>query len=160
MKCIKQGFNSTLKLTEAVHFDPEHPEYHNVYISNLKNKYAMVYKNGAWSVVVKKEVIDKLYDDKKNYIEDNLETFYESLSTSRKNALKRWLDTEDDQPKINTIKEDIKLLLFNKRDIPITTHKKISDTSNNCKDKDIQSTDTSNNCKDKDIQSTDTSDIE
>ena len=125
LKCIKGGFDSTLKLTEVVHFNPDHPEYHNVYISNMKNKYAMVYKDGEWSTVVKKDLIEKLYEDKKNYIEENIDTFYDSLTKSQKNSLNRWLETDDEHERINKIKEDIKLLLFNKRNIPLKTRDKI-----------------------------------
>ena len=37
LKCLKKGFYSTIYLTEAVHFNPKYPEYHNVYISNIKD---------------------------------------------------------------------------------------------------------------------------
>lgn len=36
------SFNSTLKLTDTIHFNPKHPEYHNIYIPSMKDKYAMV----------------------------------------------------------------------------------------------------------------------
>lgn len=43
IKSLKKGFYSTIQLTEAVHFNLKYPEYHNVYISNIKDKYAMLY---------------------------------------------------------------------------------------------------------------------
>jgi len=117
LQCVKQGFRSAVRLTDAVHFDPDKPENHNVYISNLKNKYAMIFRNGSWEAITKTELIDKIYNDKKNYIENNIEQFYESMSLSQKNALQRWLHTDDDHPKIGKIKEEIRLLLFNKKEI-------------------------------------------
>ena len=118
LKVFKSGFNSTLQLTEATHFNPKYPEYHNVYISNLKNKYAMIYDGDDWEVVMKNDLIDQLYDNKRNYIEDNLNVFLESLTISQRNALDRWMSAEDDHPYIKTIKNNIKLLLFNKRNLP------------------------------------------
>lgn len=115
---FKNGFHSTLKLTDTLHFNPKYPENHNVYISNMKNKYAMIYDGEDWKLVTKDELIDRIYDDKKNYIEENFDKFIDSLTVSQKNALKRWLDTEDND-KIKRIKEQIKLLLYNKRNIPI-----------------------------------------
>ena len=38
LKSLKKGFYSTIQLTESVHFNPKYPEYHNVYISNIKDK--------------------------------------------------------------------------------------------------------------------------
>jgi hypothetical protein len=115
LKGIKSGFNSTLKLTDSIHFNPKFPEYHNVYISSMKNKYAMMYDGNDWTLVTKDELIDKLYDDKKNYIEENLDDFIESLYDSQKKALERWMELDDDHIKVKQIKEKLKLLLYNKR---------------------------------------------
>jgi hypothetical protein len=112
---VKDGFYSTLSLTDAIHFNPEYPEYHNVYISSMKNKYAMMYDGTNWTLVMKDYLIDKLYMDKRNYIEENLDDFLDSLTTSQTNALDRWMDTDDDHDKIKEIKNKIKLLLYNKR---------------------------------------------
>ncbi|VBB18700.1 hypothetical protein YASMINEVIRUS_1232 [Yasminevirus sp. GU-2018] len=123
LKILQNGYYSTLKLTEVVHFNPKHPEYHNVYISNIKDKYAMMFDGNKWTLTTKEELINKIYDDKKNYIEENLEDFVESLTASRRKALDRWLETDDDDKKIREIKESIKLLLYNNKRIPLTTHK-------------------------------------
>ena len=115
LKGIKSGFYSTVKLTDTIHFNPKYPAYHNVYISSMKNKYAMMYDGNDWTLVMKDELIDKLYDEKKNYIEENLEDFYDALSRSQKKALERWMDIDDDHEKIKEVKDKIKLLLYNKK---------------------------------------------
>ena len=115
LKAIQFGYNSSLKLTETLHVNPKHPEYHNIYITNIKDKYAMMFDGKDWNLTMKDELINKIYDDKKNYIEENLDEFIDSLSTSRKKALERWLSTDDADEKINKVKNEIKLLLYNKR---------------------------------------------
>jgi DNA-directed RNA polymerase subunit RPC12/RpoP len=125
IKALQGGFYSSLKLTEATHFNPKHPEYHNIYISNMKDKYAMKYDGDAWNLTVKDDLINSIYDDKKNYVEQNLDEFVESLTPFRINALKRWIQTDDDDPKILTIKNEIKLLLYNKRKFAENNIKKI-----------------------------------
>ena len=119
LKILQNGYNSTIKLTEAVHFNPKYPEYHNVYISNIKDKYAMMFDGKNWTLTIKEDLINKIYEDKKNYIEENLDDFLDSLSTTRKRALERWLDTDDDDDRIKEIKEQIKLLLYNNRNLPM-----------------------------------------
>jgi hypothetical protein len=42
-----------------------------------------------------------------------------SLPLSRKKALERWLDTDEDDMKVKRIKENIKLLLYNSENIAI-----------------------------------------
>jgi hypothetical protein len=129
LKGYKDGFYSTLELTDTVHFNPKYPEYHNVYISSMKNKYAMMYDGTDWNLVKKNVLIDKIYSKNKNYIEENLDDFYDSLTKSQIKALNRWTDIEDDTDKrIREIKESIKMLLYNKRDISIKTRKDHSNT--------------------------------
>jgi hypothetical protein len=116
-KGMKEGFYSTVSLLDVVHFNPEYPEYHNIYISSMKNKYAMMYDGTNWTLVMKDYLIDKIYKDKKNYIEDNLDDFFDALTVSQRNALDRWMNTDDEHVKIREIKDKIKLLLYNKRGI-------------------------------------------
>jgi hypothetical protein len=122
IKAIQSGFDSTIRLTKTLHFNPKHPEYHNVYITNVKDKYAMMFDGKDWNLTMKDELINKIYDDKKNYIEENLDDFIDSLSVSRKKALERWIATDDDDDKIIKIKNDIKLLLYNKRNLIMNKH--------------------------------------
>lgn len=122
--CMRQGFQSPVHLTKAVHFDEDHPEYHNVFISGMKSRYAMIYRNDNWELVLKEDIIDKIYDDNRNYIEDNMEKFYDRMTVSQKRALHRWLDIEDEgDDRITRIKESIRLLLYNDRRIPEKTKK-------------------------------------
>jgi hypothetical protein len=122
INAIKKGFHSTIKLTDTIHFNPKYPEYHNVYIPSMKEKYAMIYKDDNWQLVDKNELVDEIYDNKKEYIEENIEEFYDSMTKSQKNALNRWLSAdENNNKKVKDIKEKIKLLLYNKRHIPMYT---------------------------------------
>ena len=41
---------------------------------------------------------------KKHYIEENLDDFVASLSISRKKALDRWLETDDEDEKISKMR--------------------------------------------------------
>ena len=126
LKVLQSGYNSAIKLTETIHFNPKYPEYHNIYITNMKDKYAMMFDGQNWTLTMKEDLINKIYDDKKNYIEENLDDFIDSLSVSRKQALERWLNTDDDDKKIKDIKENIKLLLYNSKNLAI----KNDDTQN------------------------------
>ena len=129
LKALQTGYNSTIKLTEAVHFNPDFPEYHNIYISNMKDKYAMMHDGKKWTLTTKDDLISKIYDDKKSYIEENLEEFIESLHPSRKRALERWLDTDDEDKKIKEIKENIKLLLYNSKNMIIDVKDQVKSKS-------------------------------
>lgn len=110
-----QGYATEVQLTKLLHFNDKLPEYHNVYINNMKDKYAMVYDGEKWILKLKTNVIEDIYDTNKEYVEENINDFITSLNQSRINALKRWLDTDDSSEKIKKIKEEIKMLLYNEK---------------------------------------------
>lgn len=140
-KSLQAGFYSTVQLTKAVHFNPDFPEFHNIYIPNIKDKYAMKYNGEQWILTTKEDLINTIYEDKKSYIEANMEDY--DLTESRQNALERWLALEDDNDdnddndhdhdKIKDVKEKIKLMLYNSRNMTIATRD--SQIANNIKSK-------------------------
>lgn len=117
-----QGFNSAVKLTKIAHSNPEHPEYNNVHNSDLKNRYVNVniYDEQRW------KIIDKIYEDKKDFVENNLDDYSDKLSISKINAIKRWLNTDENDKKIDEIKRWLRLILHNKRYLPIDQKKNIN----------------------------------
>jgi hypothetical protein len=123
LECMQGGFMSTLKLTEAVHFDPQKPENHNIYISNKKDQYIEIYQDGKWKSTMKDDIIEDLYNNKKDYIEDNMELFLDQLTKTQKDGLRRYLGTDENDLTIKNIKKEIKLLLYNNRNIPQKTKK-------------------------------------
>jgi hypothetical protein len=124
---IKNGFNSTTKLTELINFNPKYPEYHNVYISNMKSKYAMKYDGNVWTLVRKNDLIDDVYEQKRDYIYINMDNYSKSLSKVQRESIDRWMlldEINPNDPIIKRIKSDIELLLYNNRGIPIATTEK------------------------------------
>ena len=55
-KCLEKASRCVLKLIEKIHFNPEKPENMNIYISNMKNNYMMMYKENKWNLVTKEEM--------------------------------------------------------------------------------------------------------
>jgi hypothetical protein len=119
LRAIKDGYGSVVSLSKTVHFNPKYPEYQNIYISNMKDIYAMMFDGNKWTLTTKADLVEKIYQDKKDYIEENLEEFVASLLPSRKRALERWLDTDEEDDKIRKIKNDIKILLYNEKQLGI-----------------------------------------
>lgn len=57
-------------LVKAIHFNEEHPENMNVYVSNLRGKHALVYDGLQFSVKLKDETMNKLVVDKQTLLEN------------------------------------------------------------------------------------------
>ena len=56
---INKGFKSVQELVKTLHFNKNYPENHNIYISNLRDNYVMVYDGKQWEVKNRKETIEK-----------------------------------------------------------------------------------------------------
>ena len=113
-KCVKHCFHSVKSLIKEVHFNNKKPENKNIYISNIKNKYIMVYKDNKWQLVNRKEQLDDLY----NYNEVMLEEWYDEYKDKYPDMIKsftKYLNNRDNDNVINKIKEEIILMLYNNR---------------------------------------------
>ena len=61
-KLIDKPFEGIQNLIKNIHFHPNHPENHNVKITNKKMPYALVWNDKIWETRKKKEVIEDLVD--------------------------------------------------------------------------------------------------
>jgi len=120
LKIMNRGFKSVPKLIEAVHFNPNKPENHNVYIPNIKNNYAKTWNGNKWNLHNQEELIEDMYDDNSNKLLEKLEEMEESnvnLKDSILKKFKRFADLKDDNDIKKKIKEEIKLILYNHKSI-------------------------------------------
>ncbi|MBA42646.1 MAG: hypothetical protein CMF62_01380 [Magnetococcales bacterium] len=113
---IDRGFKSIPKLVEFVHFNKNHPEYHNIYIPNFRKPYICIHGSGKWILRNRDETIEKLIDDKKDFLTEKFHNLKEELKPSSIKKFNRFLDQQDDDEVLDNLKQDIKLLLYNNRD--------------------------------------------
>ena len=119
LKCLKHSNFCIPHLIEKIHFNPEKPENHNIYISNLKNNYVMIYNGEKWMINDRDESIQNLIDDKESIIEQKLEEWIENGKNypDIMKKFNRYLEKKENDTVLNKIKNEIKLMLFNNRDI-------------------------------------------
>jgi hypothetical protein len=119
MKCLKHANFCIPHLIEKIHFNPKKPENHNIYISNLKNNYVMIYNGSKWMINDRDESIQNLIDDKESIIEQKLEEWLENGEKYPEimNKFNRYLEKRENDKVLDKIKGEIKLMLFNNRDL-------------------------------------------
>jgi len=103
MMCVKN-------IIAIVHLDPNHPENMNIYISNLKDKYIMVYTGETWELKNRQYEMTHLYDNHEMLLNEWLNEFG---TRELRDIFKRYLERKDGA--FNMIQEEIKLMLYNKR---------------------------------------------
>ena len=75
----------------------------------------MVYENGNWNIKNKKTELDSLYKNKEVMLEDwiKVQDKYPEL----KAKFIKYLHDIDNDETLNNIKEDIKMMMYNKRNL-------------------------------------------
>ena len=115
MKCLQDCNYCVKSLIEKVHFNEEKPENKNIYISNIKNKYIMLYKNNKWQLVNRKNQLDDLYDYNEVLLE-NWHDEYKDKYPDMFSSFERYLKNKDNDDELtNQIKDEILLMLYNNR---------------------------------------------
>ena len=114
--------NMVPQMIQDVHFNKKTPENHNIYISNIKNKYAMVYDGEKWCSKPQEKVITELINDQEYAIEEWLgegEKFPKEMERFNK-----YLDRKENgingykaEEIKEQIREEVKLLLYNNRSV-------------------------------------------
>lgn len=115
--CLQETNHCVKALIEKVHFNKNKPENMNIYISSLKGKFVMVYRDNKWQVKTRKEQIDNLYECNELLLENWFDEYHEKYPHIIK-SFKRYLENKDnDDDLISKVKDEILLMLYNKRDI-------------------------------------------
>jgi len=122
LKCLKHSNFCIPHLIEKIHFNPHKPENHNIYISNLKNNYVMIYNGNKWMINDREESIQNLIDEKESIIEQKLEEWIENGQQypDIMKKFNRYLEKKENDKVLNKVKSEIKMMLFNNRDIMST----------------------------------------
>ena len=117
--CLKHKNFCIPYLIEKIHFDKDKPENHNIYISNLRNKYLMMYDKKKWETKNRDDTIDKLICDKEGIMEEKLVEWQEDGNKypdlrSRYNI---YIEKKNISDVFGQIKDDIELMLYNNKDL-------------------------------------------
>lgn len=122
LKIIAKGFESIFDFIEILHFNEDHPENHNIYISNMRDKYALTYDGTRWNLVLANQAIDDMITNKTIILDNQFNKFENMLGPNTKKRYKKFSDYEsedDDSEYSNRIQGKITLLAYNKRDLVV-----------------------------------------
>jgi hypothetical protein len=73
----------------------------------------MVYDGLNWNLANKRDELDKLYEEKEMMLEDWLE----KSNVEIKDKFIQYLNNKEDDETLNMIKEEIKLMMYNKKQL-------------------------------------------
>ena len=97
------------------HFDKSAPQNRNVYIADLKSKYALTYDGNRWNITDRNDLLDEMYNENLYYLEGKYEENYEDLDDTAASKFRTFLDSKDEDSTMKTVKDNIRKMLYNER---------------------------------------------
>jgi hypothetical protein len=113
-ECLHRTNHCVKHLIEKVHFNPSKPENMNIHISNMKDKYITIYDGTSWNIADRKRELDYLYDEKEMMLEEWLDSNPDKVLRDK---FVKYLNYKEEDEGINQIKEEIKMMLYNKQEL-------------------------------------------
>jgi hypothetical protein len=104
------------RLIKEVHFNPDMPENHNIFISNRtkNNKHLQIFRNGKWEIENKLSEIDNIISDK----ETNLSDWVAEKGEKYPEAMEKfneYLGQKYDEDVSKLVKEEVERVLYNNK---------------------------------------------
>lgn len=114
-KLLKIPFGALPKLIKHIHFNPDHPENHNIKITNKKLPYASVWEGNKWTVKDKKQVIDHMVDKGYTLIDDQFTTEENELDEYQRKKYKNFRNQFDNPDKKlhKSLRKDTEIVVLN-----------------------------------------------
>ena len=116
VSCINRIYKSVPAILEKIHFDPEHPENHNIKITNKKLPYASVMgDNQKWKTVDKKDAIETMVFNGYNLLDEKYPETKTELSERKQEHFEGFQNKfeEEDKELRKQLKTDVELLVLN-----------------------------------------------
>ena len=109
-KLLNRPYDSVQELIKMLHFNSDHPENHNVKITNKKEPYALVWNDPIWELRKKKSVVKDIVD--KGYM--MIDTTHDSIDETNTKYINFQDNFEDNASNIkDKIEEETEIVIIN-----------------------------------------------
>ena len=116
LACIGRVYKSIPSLLEKIHFDPGHPENHNIKITNKKLPYASVMgMNQKWKTVDRKDAIETMVLNGYNLLDEKYTENKSKMPASKQQNFEGFQSKfeTDDKDLMKQLKTDVDMLVLN-----------------------------------------------
>lgn len=116
LQCIDRVYKSIPAIIEKLHFNPQHPENHNIKITNKKLPYASVMGNNQrWKMVDRKDAIDKMVTNGYYMLDEKYETNKDKFDPRKQKNFETFKHNfeREDKNTMKIVKGDVEMLVIN-----------------------------------------------
>jgi hypothetical protein len=114
--CIERVYKSIPSLLEKIHFDPSHPENHNIKITNRKLPYASVMGNNQkWKTIDRKDAIETMVNNGYNLLDIKYNENKHKFSNKKQQNFESFQEKfeSEDKPLMKQLKTDVEMMAMN-----------------------------------------------
>ena len=122
---LGRGFKCVEELVDHSHFHPDHPENHNIYIANIKNDYVVIYDGKKWNINKKEDVFEDIIYAKSDFLCLKFKELMGQMTETDIKKFRNFINERDEDQTMNKIKGELKLQLYNNRDLPQKLRKQL-----------------------------------
>ena len=116
LSCIGRVYKSIPSLLEKIHFDPDHPENHNIKITNKKLPYASVMgDNQKWKTVDRKDAIESMVINGYNMLDDKYAENKDKFPPTKQHNFEGFQSKfeSEDKELMKQIKTEVDMMVLN-----------------------------------------------
>lgn len=116
MKSVSRVFNSVPDLIWKIYFNPNHPENHNVIITDRRSPYINVFtKDKKWKLANKRATIGSMIDSSYMMLDETFENNKSEFSTTIQDGFKRFQDKFEKSEKktMKEINKEVDMVIMN-----------------------------------------------
>ena len=124
-KILGRGVRAIEEFIECSHFDKTHPENHNIYITNIRNTYLVLYDGDKWIITQRDEKLEDIIYAKSDFLCRKFKELSNSMNPNDVFKFKKFMEIKDDQATIDLIKHELVLKFYNNRHVPAELRKQI-----------------------------------
>jgi hypothetical protein len=115
-KALSRCVLSIPQLISDTHFNPNKPENHNIYISNISRGNAMIWDGSKWILKNQNEVIDNLIKENEYRLEDWVSEGSKKYPKAME-KFEKYIEKRDEKGVPELIRTEIKMMLYNNKDM-------------------------------------------
>ena len=112
---LNKGFKSVQNLVEYIHLNQNKPENQNIYVSNMRDNYVLIFDGNQWQLKERDDVLQEMIENKTDILSEKFDELIKTLDESTIKKFKRFLDEKDEDRVVEQIKKELKLILYNKK---------------------------------------------
>lgn len=122
---LGRGFKSIEELVDHSHFNPDHPENHNIYISNIQSDFVIIYDGKKWNIDKKEDIFEDIIYAKSDFLCMKFKELMSKMNEVDIKKFEKFINERDEDKTMNKIKGELKLQLYNGRDLPQKLRKQL-----------------------------------